>query len=165
MPAPAVPTPTPGHLPGVDWLAYHDDLSGFSFQHPLTWQQRDTGGYPVVFALPAAPGTNLIEKTVEINVRQSPGDCRQSTYGALLGSENVRLNGTDYLRETGSGIAAGNIYDWTSYSTTHSGKCITVTFVLHSSSSGVYATEPAAFDRAAESEIFDELLNTFRFDP
>ena len=159
------PIPTQGHLPNVDWLSYHDDAAGFSIQHPLTWQQRDSSGYPVVFALQAAPGTNLIEKTLEISVKQDSSGCKQSTYGgADASTTHVSTNGTDFLREAGSGIAAGNIYDWTSYSTAHAATCITVTFVLHSSSSGVYATEPAPYDRAAESEIFDEMLSTFRFD-
>jgi len=163
----AVPIPTSGHLPNVDWLAYQDP-AGFSIQHPLTWQQLDTGGYPVVFSLRAAPGTNLIEKRVEINVREGSGECRQSSYGAETtgaSPEHVLINGADFLFQAGSGIAAGNIYDWTSYSTTKNSSCITITFVLHSSSSGVYGTEPPAFDRAAESAIFLELINTFRFEP
>ena len=43
----ATAIPTQGHLPNVDWLAYHDDKTGFSVQHPLTWQESDAGGYPV----------------------------------------------------------------------------------------------------------------------
>jgi len=161
------PIPTQGPLPHVDWLAYHDDKAGFSIQHPLTWQRVDNNSGPVVFALQAAPGTNLIEKAMEINVRPAAGDCKQSTYGGGASAAPVHVSaagGVDFLRETGSGIAAGNIYDWTSYSTVRSTNCITLTFVLHSSSSGVYSTEPAPFDGAAESAIFDEMLNTFRFD-
>ena len=162
---PPAAAPTEGHLPNVDWLAY-EDPAGFSIQHPLTWQRFDSEGYPVVFVLPAAPGTNLIEKRMEINVRGTAGDCRQSTYGAETtgaGPEHITVNGIDFLHQTGSGIAAGNIYDWRSYSTTRASACITITFVLHASSSGVYSTEPPAFDEAAESQVFDALLNTFQF--
>ncbi len=174
-PASAAPTavpptggPTPGHLPHVDWLGYHDDTAGFSIQFPLTWRRQGNPGYPVVYSLPAAPGTNLIEKRLEINVSQNAGECRQSTYNIETESappSRVIVNGTDFLKEAGLGIAAGNLYDWTSYSTAKGLDCITLTFVLHSSSSGVYATEPAPFDKAAESGIFDEILNTFKFDP
>jgi hypothetical protein len=104
---------------------------------------------------------------MEINVTPAAGDCKQSTYGGGAGAASAHVSaagGVDFLRETGSGIAAGNIYDWTSYSTVKGANCITLTFVLHSSSSGVYSTEPAQFDRAAESAIFEEMLNTFRFD-
>ena len=160
------PVPTQGPLPHVDWLAYHDDKAGFSIQHPLTWQRVENNGGPAVFALQAASGTNLLEKRMEIDVRPAAGDCKQSTYGggASAAPTHVLVSGVDFLRETGTGIAAGNIYDWTSYSTVRRGYCITLTFVLHFASSGVYSTEPAPFDRAAESAIFDEMLGTFRFD-
>ena len=160
------PIPTQGPLPHVSWLAYHDDRVGFSIQHPLTWQRVDDGSGPVVLALQAAPGTNLLEKRLEINVRPEAADCKQATYegGGGAAPKTVSVNGVEFLREAGTGIAAGNIYDWTSYSTRKNTTCITLTFVLHSSSSGVYPTEPAPFDRAAESAIFDEMLNTFRFD-
>ena len=161
------PIPTQGPLPHADWLAYHDASAGFSIQHPPTWQRVYGGTGPVVFLLQSAPGTNLMQKTMEINVTPAAGECKQSTYGGGSGAAptHTTINGVDLVRETGSGIAAGNIYDWTSYSTLKQSTCITLTFVLHSSSSGVYTTEPAPFDRAAESAVFDEILNTFRFDP
>jgi hypothetical protein len=160
------PIPTQGPLPHADWLAYHDTTAGFSILHPPTWQRTDDGSYPVVFALPATPGTNLIEKTLEINVKPAAAACRQSSHGGTAAGapEHVTVNGTDFLREGGSGIAAGNIYDWTSYSTLMGTNCVTLTFVLHSSSSGVYPTEPAPFDKPAESAIFTEILSTFRVD-
>ena len=37
-------------------------------------------------------------------------------------------------------------------------------FVLHSANPGVYETPPPDFDEAAESQIFDQMINTFRFD-
>ncbi len=164
---PATAVPTQGHLPHVDWLAYHDANAGFSIQYPLTWRRQDTTGYPVVYALRAAPGTDLIEKRLEINVNQNTADCRQSTYdiaSETVAPEHVNVNGIDFLKETGLGVAAGNVYDWISYSTVKGPNCITLTFVLHSSSPGVYSTEPAPFDKAAESAVFDELINAFKFD-
>ena len=159
---------TQAHLPNVDWLAYHDPTVGFSIQHPLTWLQSQGQGYPVVFTLQAAPGTTLVNKTMEINVTPDAKICNEGTYLSDTGStspQQVRLNGINFLKETGSGIGAGNIYDWTGYSVLKDTTCITITFVLHSANAGVYSTEPAPFDKAAESQIFDQLLNTFRFDP
>lgn len=163
-PSPATVAPTQGHLPQVDWLAYHDDLGGFSIQHPLTWQQIQNPGYPVVFSLPAAPGTTLLEKRMEISVISSSTACSESTYLGATGSQAVTINGVDFLKETGSGIALGNFYEWTGYSTVKGSTCISITFVLHSADPGVYATEPAPFDKAAESQIFDEMIKTFEFD-
>ncbi len=160
------PAPTQGPLPHVDWLAYHDANAGFSIQFPLTWKRQNPTGYPVVYTLTAAPGTTLLEKRLEINVTPDATECKESTYeGVTSTPEDVTVAGVQFLKETGNGIAAGNIYDWTGYSTVKSSTCITITFVLHSASAGVYGTEPAPFDRAAESRIFDEILSTFRFDP
>jgi hypothetical protein len=159
----AAPSPTPSLNAG--WIAY-TDAAGFTIQHPPTWQQVKSEGYPVVFSLPAPPGTNLLEKRMEIDVRSSAAGCRQSTYGGEAPDQNHRtINGADFLVQHGSGIAAGNIYDWVSYSTVKGGACITITFVLHSSSSGVYSTEPPPFDREAESATFSELIYTFRPNP
>jgi hypothetical protein len=153
----------------VDWQTYQDEAIGFSIQHPLTWRRRDPGGYPVVFALTAAPGTTLLEKTMEIQVADGVGGCRETRYNTTNAAEPparvAAAAGIEFLREVGGGIAAGNIYDSTSYSTPKGPACITITFVLHSSGSGVYPTEPAPFDRAAEAEIFGRLLDTFRLDP
>ena len=166
--AAVTPVPTQAHLPNVDWLAYHDPTVGFSIQHPLTWQQSQGEGYPVVFTLTAAPGTTLINKTMEINVTPDAKICNEGTYLSDTGSTSpqpVTVRGLNFLRETGSGIGAGNIYNWTGYSTLKGTTCITITFVLHSANAGVYSTEPASFDKAAESQIFDQLLNTFKLDP
>ncbi len=160
--------PMPGHLPHVDWLAYHDDLAGFSIQVPLTWRRQNPTGYPVVYALAAPPGTGLLEKRLEINVTPNAKACRESTYNRATETTppaNVLINGIPFVKETGSGIAAGNIYDWIAYSTLKGTNCITVTFVLHSASSGVYSTEPAPFDKAVETAIFEQMMATFKFDP
>jgi hypothetical protein len=163
-PAPTV-APTEGHLPNVDWLAYHSDLGWFTIQHPLTWQQSDNGGDPVEFVLPAAPGTTLLEKFMDIDVTPNATDCRELRYsGDNTTSENISVNGVNFLKETGAGLGAGNVYEWTGYSTLKGTTCISITFVLHSANPGVYSTAPPDFDEAAESAIFDEILNTFKFD-
>lgn len=169
MPPPTQsPLQTQGPLPHVDWMAYRDAIAGFSIQFPLTWQRQNPTGYPVVYTLTAAPGTTLLEKRLEINVTPEATQCKESTYDSAASTtspEDVTVAGIQFLKETGTGVAAGNIYDWTGYSTLKGTACVTITFVLHSASSGVYGTEPAPFDRASEWQVFDEILSTFRFDP
>jgi len=143
----------------------YESAAGFSIQYPASWQRLDTGDYPIVFSTQAASGTTLLEKRMEIDVRDLGLDCRQTTYGGAAVSDtltSLQTDGGSFLVETGTGIAAGNIYEWTSYSTTRGVNCVTVTFVLHSADPGVYATAPPPFDKAAESAIFDELLGTYR---
>lgn len=163
---PAAASPTAGHLTNVDWLAYHDPDAGFSIQHPLTWQQSDNSSVPVEFVLQAAPGTTLLEKLMQIDVTPNATDCREARYGGeVTASENVAVNGVSFLKEWGAGLGAGNLYEWTGYSTMKGSNCITITFVLHSANPGVYSTPPPDFDEAAESQIFNQMLDTFRFDP
>lgn len=164
LPPAAEETATPGPLPHVDWRAYHDPRTQLTIGYPITWQQADNGGYPVKITLQAAPGTTLLEKSLEIDVVPLAGECRQMMYGPSGGpTENVQVNGIDFVKESGVGPAAGNVYDWTTYSTARGSDCITLAFVLHSADPGVYATQPAAFDKAAESAIFDEILSTVKF--
>jgi hypothetical protein len=164
--AAALSCSTPLATVPADRGTYHD-AAGFSIQYPATWQRLDTGEHPIVWATEVPPGTNLLEKRMEIDVRRHEGECRQATYGTggnHPAPAQVTVNGVDLLKEFGGGIAAGNFYETTSYSTVRGESCIAVTFVLHSSSSGVYATEPPPFDEAAESALFDELISTFRFE-
>jgi hypothetical protein len=155
------PLPTP-HVPD---RGSYESAAGFSIQYPTSWQRLDTGEYPIIFSTQVAPGTTLLEKRMEIDVRDLGLDCRQTTYGgALVGDTGTALltDGGSFVVESGTGIAAGNIYDWTSYSAMRGFNCVTITFVLHAADPGVYATAPPPFDKAAESAIFDELLGTYR---
>jgi hypothetical protein len=155
------PLPTP-YVPD---RGTYDSAAGFSIQYPNSWQRLDTGEYPIVFSTQAAPGTTLLEKRMEIDVRDLGLDCRQTYYGGAVVSDirtSLQTDGGSFLVETGVGVAAGNIYDWTSYSMLRGFNCVTITFVLHSADPGVYGTAPPQFDKAAESAIFDELLGTFR---
>lgn len=107
-----------------------------------------------------APGTNLIEKYVEITATQGASAC-PSQYGALTSSENITMHGMTFLHEIGSGIAAGNIYDWESYSTAKNDVCVNLTFTLHSGEIGNYMTPPAEFNRVEEAKIFPMVFSTF----
>ena len=173
VPATSLPTgvpptagPTQSNLSHVDWLAYQNDAVGFSIQHPLTWQTTDENANPVVFTLLAAPGTTLLDKSFEVLTTENAAECKEKTFDNASSSsspEHVNINGIDFLKETGGDVGAGNIRDWTAYSVMKGTTCITVIFVLHSANAGVYSTEPAPFDRAAEAQVFDELINTFKF--
>ena len=163
-----IPTtvPTQGHLPNVDNRTYEDSTVGFSVQYPPTWQASDQSGYPVLLTLEAAPGTTLTSKSFEIMVTEDATTCKEMRYlddSGMNAPETVTINGIDFLKETGSTIGAGNIYDWNSYSVMKGTTCITLTLMLHSVNSGVYSTEPAPFDKVEEIKGFDLILNSFKF--
>jgi hypothetical protein len=77
----------------------------------------------------------------------------------------VTINNISFLKETGGDGAAGNIYQWTAYSTAHGNACISVALVLHSLSPGVFNTPPPLYDELAETAVLVEIMSTFAWLP
>ena len=156
----ATPTATPTQSSTSNWNTYQNSKYGFAFKFPpgsIITSQTDSEGR--IF-MPIASGTNLVEKYLDVTVAENADPCKTPANGVST-SENVSINGFSFLKETGTGVAAGNIYDWVAYSTTDDNACISLTFVLHSAALDNYATPPAPFNRAAESAVFDTIINTF----
>ena len=154
------PTPTATQSTTANWNTYQNSKYGFSFKFPpgsVISSQTDTAGR--IF-LPITTGTNLIEKYIDVTAVEGANPC-QSPTGNPTTSGNVTINGRTFLKETGTGVATGNTYDWTAYSLTNNNACISLTFVLHSADLGNYTTPPAEFDKTAESAVFDTIMNTF----
>lgn len=120
--------------------------------------QTDTTGR--VF-LPFTAGTNLGQKYLDVLVTPNATVCKDPHTSQMSTSENVTINGIQFLKETGSEGAAGNIYDWVGYSTMKGTSCINLTFILHSTNPGVYPTPPPLFDKAAESAVFPVIMSTY----
>jgi hypothetical protein len=76
-------------------------------------------------------------------------------------STPVSFNGIAFIKESGSDAGAGNLYQWTAYSTLKGSTCISLGFVLHSNNPGNFATPPPVFDQNAESAVFEEIMSTF----
>jgi hypothetical protein len=156
----ATPTATSTQTSTSNWNTFLNSKYGFNFKFPpgsVITSQTDTAGR--IF-MPIVSGTNLVEKYVDVTVVEDANPCKTPAEGAAT-SENVTINSIDFLKETGTGVAAGNIYDWVAYSTTKDNACISLTFVLHSNDLGSYPTPPAPFDRTAESKVFDTIMTTF----
>jgi len=107
------------------------------------------------------PGTNLQEKYALITVTEGKNPCQVTDMEGQATSGNVTINGTQFTKQTGQGGAAGNVYDWTAYSTTNNNACISIVFILHSTNPANYSTPPPLFDPTVESATFDEVINTY----
>lgn len=159
MPPTPMPTltVTPAH---GNWLTYTDTVYGFQFQYPFGGQTSD-----MHIMLPIAPGTNLNEKYLDVNIAQNASVCTSPlTSGYAPGSFTsvpVSFNGIAFVKESGSDAGMGQLHQWTAYSTLKDGNCISLSFVLHSTNAGNYPTPPPVFDESAESTVFDQILSTF----
>jgi hypothetical protein len=158
---PSTPVPTATGTVTTGWNSYQDANFGFSFKYPpgsTVSGQTDTSGR---VDLPFTQGTNLKEKYIDVSVVENASTCVSSHSHPGVSSENITINGTPFLKESGSEGAAGNIFDWVGYSAFKGSDCISLNFILHSTNPGVYTTPPPLFDPAAESAVFSTIMSTF----
>ena len=106
-------------------------------------------------------GTNLSEKYIQVSVTEGKDPCAVTDYEGGTAIEQVTINNIQFDKQSGQGVAAGNIYDWTGYSTVRNNACIILTFILHSTNPANHATPPPVFDKAQESAVIDTVMNTY----
>ena len=167
-PPPVTSSPTPTPIPPDDWLIFINLYYGFQFRYPpgseLVAGNTDTHAR---INLPFAQGTNLVDKYLEVTVREDLTTCRSPLASSSIveTSESLFINGIIFLKETGGDAGAGNLYQWVAYSTTRDNDCVSLDFVLHSLNPGNYATPPPVFDFAAESAVFGQIAGTYTWFP
>ena len=177
------PTPTPGGpppstftpiptftatptSPTSNWLTFTNLKYGFQFKYPPESQivAGNTDNYARI-NLPFAPGTNLGEKYLQVDVVENANPCRSPVAASSIvqSSETVTLNGITFLKETGEEPAAGNLYQFVAYSTSRDNACVSLSFVLHSVNPGNFPTPIPVFDYAAESAVFEQIVSTYEW--
>lgn len=159
--SPPTATPTLTQNPTSGWENYLNTKYGFVFKYPngsSISNQSDNGAR---IQLPFTGGTNLLEKYLDVRVVEGANPCDSPDIEPPTTTETVTINGIQFLKESGEGAAAGNRYDFVAYSASANNNCASLTFVLHSANIGNYATPPPEFNKAAESAVFDLIVNTF----
>jgi hypothetical protein len=161
---PTATSQSPTVSPTTSAALYQNVKYNFKFTLPTgaaIANQSDSAGR-VNFTI--AAGTNLTEKYVQINIVENANPCASPAVGSPPSStENVTINNIQFVKRTGGEGAAGNLYDWVTYSTTRNNACINLAFILHSLNPGNFPTPPPVFDRNAESAVFTQLMNTFNW--
>ena len=156
--------PTLTNTPAPAASLYQNAKYNFKFSLPTGAtipSQADTVGR---VNLPFAAGTNLSEKYIQVNVVENANPCISPVMdGASATTENTTINNIQLSKQTGQGVAAGNIYDWVAYSTVRNNACISLTFILHSTNPANYPTPPPLFDKNAESGVFTTIMNSFNW--
>jgi hypothetical protein len=165
QPSPETPTLVPILSVPASWRTYSDQHFGFTFHYPPEGKVIDQQeAYARIIDLPFIPDTNLLEKYVDVSAVKNGFPCPSPYVDSLSGStpsQQVTINGLSYTEQSGAGAGAGNIYEWTAYSTQRGDVCVSLTLVLHSANPMNYATPPPVFDAAAESQVFQDILGTF----
>jgi hypothetical protein len=156
-------TATPTQISTSGWEKYFSETYGFEFKYPNGSSLSNQSATHARVTIPVlTSGTNLSEKYVEVSVQAGAATCKSPDIGGEPAStENVTINGIQFFKESGSGVATGNIYEFVAYSTTANNNCVSLTFVLHSTDPGNYPVPPPVFDKAAESAVFDVIIKTF----
>lgn len=135
---------------------YQNTIYNFAFRFPPGTSISGVSAEKILFQLPFAPGANLLEKYLQVDVRPYTGSCTNALGWAPSASSNINTNGIEFLSESGSVIAPDRQSDWRSYSTIRNGNCISLALVMNSSTSGA-----VSFNYSAESAVLDAMLSTF----
>ena len=170
-PAPTVAaTSTPTTSSTTDttsWTMFQNTKYKFQFKYPPTSTITDQADASARIDLPFTQGTLLTSKYINVSVAEGVSPCKNTVAGTGVPSSsgNVTINGVTFLKETGSEGAAGNLFEWESYSAIrpNSNACVSVAFVLRSDNTGTSSLP--AFDKVAESAVFQVILSTFAWMP
>jgi len=105
------------------------------------------------------PGTTLVDKYLDVVVVDGLNPCHTTSFtNSPTSTSNTIINGVPFLVENGTDAAFSNIYVWRAYSTSYNNACITMNFVLQSTTSG--GAPP--YDAIPESSVFEAIMATFK---
>lgn len=167
----ATPTPTIAATLAAGWVCYQNTAYAFQVCYPGDATLSEESPAHVRINLSFAPGTNLSEKYMNVDgSNEAAIDCESPQAagygpGAVTESDQVFV-GLKWRVQSASDHGMGNIYDWTGYSTfrnTGVNACASLTGILHSLQPGNFPTPPPVFDMAAESAVFEQIVDTFRW--
>ncbi len=148
-----------------DWSLCRSLLYGFDLQFPAAGELIEQRADFARINLTLTPGTNLTEKYLEIEFTDTNAECASPLAAGhpvdTIPREMVTLNGNTFLKQSGVGVATGNIYTWEGYSIAQGNRCISLDFVLHSFDPSLAPTPPPEYDQAAESAVFTQVAGTF----
>ena len=159
LPPPTI-TPTP---PTSSWLTFTSLPYGFQFQYPPDSNIFNQVVNSVLINLPITPGTTLVEKYLDLRMLENAQNCAAPMVGASPVRETVTINGIPFVKDTGMEGGMSQIRKWVAYNTTRGNLCVSFLFVLHSANA--FDPPRPAYDEAAESAVFLQMMQTFAWLP
>ncbi len=155
-PPPPTITPTP---PTSSWLTFISLPYGFQFQYPPGSNIFNQVVNSALINLPITPGTTLVEKYLDLRMLENVPNCAAPMVGASPVRESLTINGIPFLKDTGEESGAGQIRKWVAYNTVRNNLCVSFLFVSHSANA--FDPPRPAYDEAAESAVFLQMMQTF----
>jgi hypothetical protein len=158
-----IPAPvTSGTLP------YTNQRYGFGFTYPANGVITVSQDSFAHLNLPFTPGTNLVEKYLEVIVFENVATCssplaRGAIAGSVTSEQVTAMNGLQFLKESGQEGAAGQVYEWIAYSTSRGTACVTLNFVLHSTNPSNYPVPPPLYNKDLESAVLLDIVSSFNW--
>jgi len=112
----------------------------------------DTNLVEAYFLFGSSDNTDVVGSCLQVSA-QVPNE-------QLVG--NVSINGRQFVRSEGGGVATGNFYEQIISRTVDNGTCYEVTFLIHSFSTGAFLPQTviAEYDRTTLLQKFEAILST-----
>lgn len=147
-------------------LIYTNQRYGFKFTYPansVTGALQDTYAH---INLPFTPGTNLVEKYLDVTVFENVSPCTSPLTkgyapGTVATQTQTTLAGLQFVKESSQEGAVGQTYDWVAYSISKGTACISLNFVLHSTNPLNFPVPPPTYNKDLESGIFWGVVSAF----
>lgn len=163
---PGLPVTATAQPSTTGWNTFSNPAYGFQFKTPPGTILNSQSNTAAQLTLPMlSTGTNLTSKTLDLKVVEGLSTCSVAlTHGAPGGisqTQNISLNGLNFVKVEGTERGAGQIYQYTAYSTAKGNACLTLMFILRSGQPGFYDPPRPVFDTLLETAIISQVLGTF----
>jgi hypothetical protein len=142
-----------------DWLTYTNTTYGFQIKYPPQSERYFETPSSILIRLPIAPGTNLVEKYLQLMVQENYDTCM--LLDDATDRQFVVINGITFVKETGISQSAGQIRKVTTFHTQRENVCVTLPFILHSGNPDNYDPPIPTYDEVAESAVIMQMMATF----
>lgn len=171
----------------AQWQTYTDTSAGYSISYPTDfsvdeptsispstdWRMNNVDQAPGIktftLTVPAAfePQTNFVGATLTVGYSQNNtalADCLIAQNGEATSSTQM-IGNTTFTVFTLSNPGAGQLYDTTSYRTTHAGACYAVEYTVHSAQLGNFPSSYGLqqFDESQVDAVLNQIVGTFSF--
>lgn len=165
-------SPTDVSIPApAGWSLYRSQDLGFGFAYPAAAVLTSGEGETLAtMAFPPDPSTNVVEETVTVSATNAAQICASPLAEGWppgeLAPESLVMNGTTFVRQTHSGVAAGTSTTWVAFTTSRAERCVSLDYTISTYDPANldptrFPTPPVRVDVQSKVRGFEALVATF----